>query len=92
MITFAVINQEIVRFRIWYKRNYVLVMFLVLNVLYQCGLLVPWQGGDVFVTADSLFTNNKGMQNIGLMPAVQQASAVFSGRRNPNERRNNRKH
>lgn len=49
-------------------------------------------GGDVFVTADSLFTNNKGMQNIGLMPAVQQASAVFGGRRNPNERRNNRKH
>lgn len=51
-----------------------------------------WQGGDVYVTADTLFTNNKGMQNIGLMPAVQQASAVFSGRRNPNERRNNRKH
>ncbi|KAG0561888.1 hypothetical protein KC19_9G100800 [Ceratodon purpureus] len=48
--------------------------------------------GDVYVTADTLFTNNKGMQNIGLMPAVQQAAAVFGGRRNPNERRNNRKH
>ncbi|XP_024369020.1 RNA-binding NOB1-like protein [Physcomitrium patens] len=62
------------------------------RVLYPKQKKSSHAGGDVYVTADTLFTNNKGMQNIGLMPAVQQASAVFSGRRNPNERRNNRKH
>ena len=54
-------------------------------------VLFVWQDGDAFVTMDTVFLDNKS-QMFGKSPQVQQAAAVYGGRRNPNERRVARKH